>query len=74
MVLCSRNKYENLSKIRIRYLNYSKWNDTLKISLSYPEDLVSATLMNVKIANISECTSLKNLSSESNAYIKEDIS
>ena len=53
VVIYSRNEYENLGNIKIRYLNYGIYGDNIEITLKYPEDLVSATLFNVKISIMS---------------------
>lgn len=73
VVINSKYTYDNLKNVRIRFLNYSKWEDKIEITLIHPQDLVSATVSRIKIANINKCINLKNLYSCDNIYTKEDL-
>lgn len=50
VILNSSYKYENISKIKFRYLNYM--GNTFSIYLKISESLLSATLFQVKISNL----------------------
>lgn len=70
----SEVKYESVSGIRIRYLNYIKDEyDYIEIYLKHPECLLSFTSCRVRIQNLSECVNLRNLYSVSNVYRREDL-
>ena len=75
IILISDNEiiYNNLGNIKIRYLNYINY-DYIEITLNHPKCLVSASLSEVKIANLNKCTNLQNLYSIFNTYSQQDIS
>ena len=74
-MISSRQKYENLQNIKMRYLCYD--NDyngkSFDISLRYPEYLVSLSTYKFKISNICQCVNLRNLHSYLNIYNSDDI-
>lgn len=62
----------NIGKLRIRYLNFI-CDKIAIVKLSHPEDLISATLEKVRIANFSQCVNLVNFYSAGNVYQPKDI-
>lgn len=67
--------YENLGKMKLRYLNYSLNEPTqLELRLHHPEHLTSAILYNLRIVNLASCLNLANIYSVNNAYAAAEIS
>ena len=73
VIIYSKQQFENLADLKMRYLSISN-NDSMNITLKYPEDLVSLSSARVKITNMNQCVNLRNLYSWENTYTKEDIS